>query len=60
VTSGASGSPAYKGPDPTGRVTGRGSVGYEFKLSRTEVTTAQWVEFYNTFLVPLVSTVASE
>jgi formylglycine-generating enzyme required for sulfatase activity len=49
VTIGAPGNPAYNGPDPTGRVTGRGSVGYEFKLSRTEVSTAQWLEFYNTF-----------
>ncbi len=49
VTIGASWNPAYNGPDPTGRVTGRGSVGYEFKLSRSEVTTAQWLEFFNTF-----------
>ncbi|MBL9000112.1 MAG: hypothetical protein JNK25_03110 [Phycisphaerae bacterium] len=45
VIIGAPGNPAYNGPDPTGR----GSVGYEFKLSRSEVTTAQWLEFFNTF-----------
>ncbi|MBL9000081.1 MAG: SUMF1/EgtB/PvdO family nonheme iron enzyme, partial [Phycisphaerae bacterium] len=30
-------------------VTGRGSVPYEYRLGRTEVTTAQWMEFYNAF-----------
>ena len=49
VTVGSPGNPAYRGPDPFDRVTGRGSVGYEYRIGRTEVTTAQWMEFYNTF-----------
>ena len=32
-------------------VQGRGSVPYEYGLARTEVTTAQWMEFVNTFSV---------
>lgn len=28
---------------------GRGSVSYEFRISRAEVTTGQWLEFFNTF-----------
>ncbi|RMH23682.1 MAG: hypothetical protein D6693_11045 [Planctomycetota bacterium] len=28
---------------------GRGSVGYRYRMSRTETTTGQWLEFYNTF-----------
>ena len=32
---------------PFQRVTGRGSVNYEYRMGRTEVTTAQWVEFLN-------------
>ena len=47
VTVGAPNNPAYFGEDPFNLVTGRGSVGYEYKIGRTEVTTAQWVEFYN-------------
>ena len=49
VTIGAPGNPAYAGPDNNNLVTGRGSVPYEFRIGRTEVTTAQWVEFYNAF-----------
>lgn len=49
VTVGSPNNPAYRGPDPFDRVTGRGSVGYEYRIGRTEVTTAQWMEFYNTF-----------
>ncbi|MBL9000834.1 MAG: hypothetical protein JNK25_06825, partial [Phycisphaerae bacterium] len=49
VTVGAPGNPAYAGPDNNNLVTGRGSVPYEFRIGRTEVTTAQWVEFYNAF-----------
>ena len=45
---GALNNPAYSGPDPFNiGVTGRGSVGYEYSIGRFEVTTAQWVEFYN-------------
>ncbi|GJQ30802.1 MAG: hypothetical protein HBSAPP03_26860 [Phycisphaerae bacterium] len=47
VTVGDVGNPAYAGPG--GLVVGRGSVGYEYRVGRTEVTTAQWLEFYNTF-----------
>jgi formylglycine-generating enzyme required for sulfatase activity len=47
VTVGAVNNHAYDGPDPFNRVTGRGSVGYEYRIGRTEVTTAQWVEFFN-------------
>ena len=40
--------PAYTGQDPFDvGVVGRGSVGYEYSIGRLEVTTAQWVEFYN-------------
>jgi formylglycine-generating enzyme required for sulfatase activity len=42
--------PAYSGFDPFGYVTGRGSVGYEYRIARTEVTTGQWLEFLNTFM----------
>ncbi|MBL9002436.1 MAG: SUMF1/EgtB/PvdO family nonheme iron enzyme [Phycisphaerae bacterium] len=49
VTIGAPGNPAYAGPDINNAATGRGSVPYEYRLGRTEVTTAQWMEFYNAF-----------
>ncbi|MBL9002355.1 MAG: hypothetical protein JNK25_14585, partial [Phycisphaerae bacterium] len=49
VTVGAPGNPAYSGPDVNQTVTGRGSVPYEYRLGRTEVTTAQWMEFYEAF-----------
>jgi len=49
VTIGAVGNPAYSGPDPNHRVTGRGGINYLYKLGRTEVTTSQWMEFFNTF-----------
>jgi hypothetical protein len=51
VTIGAPGNAPYLGPDyPLSPTYGRGSVGYEFNIGRTEVTTAQWVEFYNAIL----------
>ena len=28
---------------------GRGSVGYDYHIGRTEISSSQWVEFYNTF-----------
>lgn len=28
---------------------GRGAVSYDYRISRTEVTTGQWLEFFNTF-----------
>ncbi len=49
VPIGAVGNPAYSGPDPTGYMTGHGGVGYEYRIGRTEVTTAQWLGFVNTF-----------
>lgn len=50
VTIGAVGNRGYDGPDPTGQTLGRGSVGYEFKIGRYEVTAAQWGEFFNAAL----------
>lgn len=50
VTIGAVNNPAYTdgpgGPNG-GYPLGRGSVGYEFRMSRLEVTTAQWMAFAN-------------
>ncbi len=34
-------------PTPGDRAVGRGSVGYEYRIGRFEVTTKQWVEFFN-------------
>ncbi len=58
VTIGAPGNPAYAGPDNNNAVTGRGSVGYEYRIGKTEVTTAQWMEFFNHFdsRVPWIDT----
>jgi hypothetical protein len=47
ATVGAPNNPAYNGPDPDGRTLGRGSVSYDFRISRLEVTTQQWMDFYN-------------
>lgn len=47
VTVGSPGNPAYNGPDPDGTVAGRGSVGYAYRIGKTEVTSAQWLEFMN-------------
>ena len=48
---GAVNNPAHGGEDPFNiGVTGRGSVGYAYSIGRFEVTTAQWVEFYNAVL----------
>jgi hypothetical protein len=49
VTIGSPNNPAYHRDDPQGFVTGRGSVPYEYRMGKYEVTTAQWLEFYNTF-----------
>ena len=48
ITIGAAGNVGYNGP-AGGWVQGRGQIDYEYRLGRTEVTTAQWMEFYNTF-----------
>jgi formylglycine-generating enzyme required for sulfatase activity len=49
ATIGRPGNRAYDREDPFGLVAGRGSVPYRFRISRLEVTTAQWLEFVNTF-----------
>ncbi len=40
--------PAYAG-GPQGQLAGRGSVGYAYRISKLEITSAQWLEFINTF-----------
>jgi len=49
VTVGAPGNAAYPG-DKYGPLAGRGSVPYEYRIGRLEVTTGQWLEFVNTFI----------
>lgn len=51
VTVGDVNNVSWMGKSPYGPPTafGRGSVGYEYRIGRTEVTTAQWLEFVNTF-----------
>jgi hypothetical protein len=43
----APGNAPYLTGNPNDFVNGRGSVGYEYNIGRFEVTTAQWVEFFN-------------
>ncbi len=51
VTIGAPGNAPWTGfSDPISPTYGRGGVNYEFRIGRTEVTTVQWVEFYNAAL----------
>lgn len=50
VTVGAVGNAPYSG-DSEGGNAGRGQVNYEYRIARMEVTTAQWMEFVNTFSV---------
>lgn len=47
ATYGGAGNAAYQSGIPNQRVNGRGSVACEYKIGRMEVTTAQWVEFFN-------------
>ncbi|HPO93410.1 MAG TPA: SUMF1/EgtB/PvdO family nonheme iron enzyme [Phycisphaerales bacterium] len=47
ATYGGAGNPAYQSGIPNEPVNGRGSVNYQYKIGRMEVTTAQWVEFFN-------------
>jgi hypothetical protein len=48
VTIGSPGNQAWQGDGtPQDEAIGRGSVGYEYKIGRFEVTTQQWVEFFN-------------
>lgn len=49
ATIGASGNAPYAGYDPNGEVTGRGGVNYQYRMSKLEVTTSQWMEFVNDF-----------
>ena len=49
VAVGSPNNPAYHGPDVNNAVTGRGAVPWQYKIGQTEVTTGQWMEFYNTF-----------
>lgn len=50
VTIGDVGNAPYTGFDLQGVVSNRGSVDYEYRIARTEVTTAQYVEFLNGLL----------
>lgn len=36
-------------PGTGGNLSGRGGVNYDYRIARTEISTAQWVEFVNTF-----------
>lgn len=45
---GATGNAPYPG-GPTGQNAGTGKVDYEYRISTYEVTTAQWLEFVNTY-----------
>src|SRR5262249_55242049 len=51
VTVGAPGNPGYPNPSPPGyfSVQGRGEADYEYRIGKYEVTTAQWMEFVNTY-----------
>lgn len=49
ATIGDVGNPAYLNGPSWSPTLGRGSVGYEYRISKLEVTTAQWMEFVNTF-----------
>lgn len=51
VTVGDPGNPACALPDPGGisYADGRGSVPYEYRIGRAEITTGQWLQFVNTF-----------
>ncbi len=49
VTVGAPANPPYNGPDPYGYFTGRGSVPYEYRIGRFEITTGDWLDFINVY-----------
>lgn len=52
ATIGLPGNAPYPGgPPPVPSLAGRGSVAYTYRIARTEVTTAQWMEFVNTYSV---------
>ena len=44
----ASGNAPYNGPDPyNSGVVGRGTVSYDYRIAKTEISTGQWMEFLN-------------
>ncbi len=47
VTVGAAGNAPYLGGPPDESAFGRGRVDYQYRIGRFEVTSAQWVEFFN-------------
>lgn len=49
VTIGAPGNAAYQGLNSEGQPINRGNVDYTYRIAREEVTTAQWLEYVNTF-----------
>lgn len=50
VTIGAVGNAPYVNPDNVAQlVNGRGRVDYEYRIGRTEITSAQWLDFLQTF-----------
>jgi len=49
TTVGNVGNAPYQGPPENANVNGRGSVNYEFRVSRLEITSSQWMEFLNAF-----------
>lgn len=50
VTVGDPGNAAYEdGPGLTPDINGRGSVGYHFRMSQTEITTTQYLEFLHAY-----------
>lgn len=49
VTIGAPGNAAYQGLNSEGQPINHGNVDYTYRIAREEVTTAQWLEYVNTF-----------
>lgn len=49
VTVSSPGNAPYQGGPMTGALAGRGGVSYEYRMRRLEITTAEWLEFVNTF-----------
>ncbi len=48
VVIGDPGNPGFEG-GPAGQLAGRGSLDYEYRMTRTEVTASQWFEFVQAF-----------
>jgi len=51
ATIGSTGNAPWIGKDPYGYAYGRGQVDYTYRISKLETTTAQWMEFVNTYSV---------